>query len=138
MLTSVMCWTVDIVVASSSTGRLVLWPRSNACWSRQMCAACLHGASCIVVALEMLVQISRHCKAAEPHSMCSENQGDVADLLDLVPQAILQRDPVALAGICQAPQDQVIVWVVHLLLKAAVHCDTHNLALSFSLHKHSK
>ena len=70
--------------------------------------------------------------------MCSGKQEDAADLLDLVPQAVLQRDLVALAGICQAPQHQVIVWIVHLLLKAAVHCDPHNFALSFSLHMHSK
>ena len=71
MPTSGMCWVLDMSGCIQHHG----WPGvltqtecllvMHCICSRQVCAAYQQGASCNIAALEMLVQVSRHCKAAD-------------------------------------------------------------------------
>lgn len=57
--------------------------------------------------------------------------------LELVPQAIPERDAVGLAGRYDALQQVSIVGVPAALLQAAVHTHTHHLPLRLTLHPHN-
>lgn len=54
-------------------------------------------------------------------------------LLELIPQAVLQGDSMCFASSQQALQQVHIVWVPAALLQAAIHCDSHHLALCLAL-----